>query len=54
MITLIVLYVVIGIGGGYGIKKGADVYLHLDDNDVKRYESCVNKAENLKQCGDLE
>lgn len=54
MITLIVLYVVIGIGGSYGIKKTADVYLHLDDNDAKRYESCVNKATTVKECEDLE
>lgn len=54
MITLVVLYVVAGIAGMYGLKTGVDTYTHLDDNDTRRYEKCVAKASDVSDCRGLE
>jgi len=54
MIEVVVLYIVLGITGIYGVKKAADVYQGLDENDVVRYEKCVEAAEKVKECKDLE
>jgi len=54
MLTVIVLYVVLGITGIYGMKEGSRAYLHLDDNDVARYEACIEITKEPKECKDLE
>lgn len=54
MIEVVVLYVVLGLTGIYGIKKGAEIYVQADEYDVTRYEACVNAAEKVKECKDLE
>lgn len=54
MIAAIVLYAVLGLTGIYGTSKVVDTYTHLDDNDTRRYEKCVEHAGDVSQCRSLE
>lgn len=54
MIEVVIIYIVLGFGSGYVVKKGTEVYLHTDDNNTKRYEVCVKAADSVNECTRLE
>jgi hypothetical protein len=53
-IEIVIMWIGLGLVGGFVVDKGVGLYKHNDNNDVAMYEACVKYAKEVKECRNLE